>query len=74
MIGAVSDLSGARFVVVCAARSMPGDLHTMWRTRDAKGYQVEYGYPCMAARSPGGLASGRPPRAVIGMVGEGSIG
>ena len=68
----VNDLSGARHLVVFAARSMPEDLHRMWRTRDAKGYQVEYGCPCMAARSPGGLASGWPPRAVIGMVGDGS--
>jgi 3D-(3,5/4)-trihydroxycyclohexane-1,2-dione acylhydrolase (decyclizing) len=23
---------------------MPGDLHKLWRTRDPKGYHVEYGY------------------------------
>ena len=41
VIGAVNDLSGARDVVVCSAGSMPGDLHKMWRTSDAKAYQVE---------------------------------
>jgi 3D-(3,5/4)-trihydroxycyclohexane-1,2-dione acylhydrolase (decyclizing) len=44
VIGAVNNLTGARDVVVCAAGSMAGDLHKMWRTRDAKGYHVEYGY------------------------------
>jgi 3D-(3,5/4)-trihydroxycyclohexane-1,2-dione acylhydrolase (decyclizing) len=40
--------SDPRDVVVCAAGSMPGDLHKLWRTRDPKGYHVEYGYSCMA--------------------------
>ena len=57
VFGAVNDLSGARDVVVCAAGSMTGDLHKMWRTNDAKGYQVEYGYSCMVTRSPGGSGS-----------------
>src|SRR6202521_3509485 len=43
VIGAVNDLSGPRDVVVCAAGSIPGDLHKLWRTRDPKGYHVEYG-------------------------------
>ena len=37
-------LSDSRDVVVCAAGSMPGDLHKLWRTRDRKAYHVEY-YP-----------------------------
>src|SRR4029077_11253007 len=41
VIGAVNELSGPRDVVVCAAGSMPGDLHKLWRTRDTKGYHVE---------------------------------
>jgi hypothetical protein len=57
VIGAVNDLSGARDAVVCAAGSMTGDLHMMWRTNDAKGYQVEYGYSCMVTRSPRGSGS-----------------
>ena len=44
MIGVVNRVSGPRDVVVCAAGSMPGDLHKLWRTRDPKGYHVEYGY------------------------------
>ena len=44
-----------RDVVVCAAGSMPGDLHKLWRTRDPKGYHVEYGYSCMGYEIAGGL-------------------
>ena len=74
VIGAVNDLSSARDVVVCAAGSMPGDLHKMWRTRDVKGYQVEYGYSCMGFEIAGGLGvkMAAPDREVIVMVGDGS--
>jgi 3D-(3,5/4)-trihydroxycyclohexane-1,2-dione acylhydrolase (decyclizing) len=74
VIGAVNDLSGPRDVVVCAAGSMPGDLHKLWRTREAKGYQVEYGYSCMGYEIAGGLGVklAAPDREVIVMVGDGS--
>jgi len=74
VIGVVNDLAGARDVVVCAAGSMPGDLHKMWRTTDAKGYQVEYGYSCMGYEIAGGLGvkMAAPDREVIVMVGDGS--
>jgi 3D-(3,5/4)-trihydroxycyclohexane-1,2-dione acylhydrolase (decyclizing) len=74
VIGVVNELSGPRDVVVCAAGSMPGDLHKMWRTRDAKGYQVEYGYSCMGYEIAGGLGvkMAAPDREVIVMVGDGS--
>src|SRR5690606_35214641 len=52
IIGAVNEVSGARDVVVCAAGSMPGELHKLWRTRDPKGYHVEYGYSCMGYEIP----------------------
>ena len=62
VIGAVNRVSGPRDVVVCAAGSMPGDLHKLWRTRDPKGYHVEYGYSCMGYEIAGGLGrqDGRP--------------
>ena len=44
VIGAVNAAAGPRDVVVCAAGSLPGDLHKLWRTRDPKGYHLEYGY------------------------------
>jgi 3D-(3,5/4)-trihydroxycyclohexane-1,2-dione acylhydrolase (decyclizing) len=74
VIGAVNDLSDPRDVVVCAAGSMPGDLHKMWRTRDPKGYHVEYGYSCMGYEIAGGVGvrMACPDRDVYIMVGDGS--
>ncbi|HYS96987.1 MAG TPA: thiamine pyrophosphate-dependent enzyme, partial [Candidatus Dormibacteraeota bacterium] len=74
VIGAVNDLSAPRDVVVCAAGSMPGDLHKLWRTRDAKGYHVEYGYSTMGYEIAGGLGVKLADRSreVYVMVGDGS--
>ena len=74
VIGAVNDAAGPRDVVVCAAGSMPGDLHKLWRARDPKGYHVEYGYSCMGYEIAGalGVKMAAPDRAVFAMVGDGS--
>ncbi|GLY04543.1 MULTISPECIES: 3D-(3,5/4)-trihydroxycyclohexane-1,2-dione acylhydrolase (decyclizing) [Actinoplanes] len=74
IIGAVNDAAQDRDVVVCAAGSMPGDLHKLWRTRDPKGYHVEYGFSCMGYEIAGGLGVklAAPDREVFVMVGDGS--
>src|SRR5260370_11425218 len=74
VIGAVNELSGPRDVVVCAAGSLPGDLHKLWRTRDPKGYHVEYGYSTMGYEIAGGLGVklAASDREVYVMVGDGS--
>jgi 3D-(3,5/4)-trihydroxycyclohexane-1,2-dione acylhydrolase (decyclizing) len=74
IIGAVNEVSRPRDVVVCAAGSMPGDLHKLWRTRDPKGYHVEYGYSCMGYEIAGGIGvkMAEPDRDVYIMVGDGS--
>jgi 3D-(3,5/4)-trihydroxycyclohexane-1,2-dione acylhydrolase (decyclizing) len=74
VIGLVNELSDPRDVVVCAAGSMPGDLHKLWQTRDPKGYHVEYGYSCMGYEIAGGLGVrlACPDRDVFVMVGDGS--
>jgi 3D-(3,5/4)-trihydroxycyclohexane-1,2-dione acylhydrolase (decyclizing) len=76
VIAAVNDAAGATGVVVCAAGSMPGDLHKLWRARDpdGKGYHVEYGYSCMGYEIPGGMGVklAAPEREVYVMVGDGS--
>jgi 3D-(3,5/4)-trihydroxycyclohexane-1,2-dione acylhydrolase (decyclizing) len=86
IIGATNRAMDARDVVICAAGSLPGDLHKMWRVRDPFGYHVEYAYSCMGYEIPGGLgvkraalaeaASTRQPdrrtRDVVVMVGDGS--
>jgi 3D-(3,5/4)-trihydroxycyclohexane-1,2-dione acylhydrolase (decyclizing) len=74
VIGAVNSFSDPTDVVVCAAGSMPGDLHKLWRTRDPQGYHVEYGYSCMGYEIAGGLGikMADPSREVYVMVGDGS--
>ena len=74
VIGAVNAAAAREGVVVCAAGSMPGDLHKLWRTRDPKGYHVEYGSSCMGYEIAGGLGVklAAPERAVYVMVGDGS--
>jgi 3D-(3,5/4)-trihydroxycyclohexane-1,2-dione acylhydrolase (decyclizing) len=74
IIGVVNRVSEPRDVVVCAAGSLPGDLHKLWRTRDVKGYHVEYGYSCMGYEIAGGLGVklADPEREVFVMVGDGS--
>jgi 3D-(3,5/4)-trihydroxycyclohexane-1,2-dione acylhydrolase (decyclizing) len=74
VIGAVNDAAGADGVVVCAAGSMPGDLHKLWRARDPKSYHVEYGYSCMGYEIPGGMGVklAAPERQVFVLIGDGS--
>jgi 3D-(3,5/4)-trihydroxycyclohexane-1,2-dione acylhydrolase (decyclizing) len=74
VIGLTNTLSDPHDVVVCAAGSMPGDLHKLWRTRDRKGYHVEYGYSCMGYEIAGGIGvkMAAPDRDVFVMVGDGS--
>jgi len=74
VIGAVNQAAEPRDVVVCAAGSMPGDLHKLWRTRDPKGFHVEYGYSCMGYEIPGGLGIklADPDREVFVLIGDAS--
>jgi len=74
VIGAVNDAAGERDIVLCAAGSLPGDLHKLWRTRDPKGYHLEYGYSCMGYEIAGGLGAkmADPTREIFVMVGDGS--
>jgi 3D-(3,5/4)-trihydroxycyclohexane-1,2-dione acylhydrolase (decyclizing) len=74
VIGIVNDTSAPKDVVVCAAGSLPGELHKLWRSRDPKGYHLEYGYSCMGYEIAGGLGvkMADPDRGVYVMVGDGS--
>ena len=74
VIGAVNEFTGPQDVVVCAAGSLPGDLHKLWHTRDPKGYHLEYGYSCMGYEIAGGLGvkMADPNREVYVLVGDGS--
>ena len=74
VIGAVNRFSDNKDVVVCAAGSMPGDLHKLWQTSDPKGFHLEYGYSCMGYEIAGGLGCkmASPDREIYVLVGDGS--
>ncbi len=74
VIGVINTLSKAEDVVLNAAGSMPGDLHKLWRTRNPKGYHMEYGNSTMGYEIAGGLGAkmADPSREVYVMVGDAS--
>jgi 3D-(3,5/4)-trihydroxycyclohexane-1,2-dione acylhydrolase (decyclizing) len=74
LIGAVNEGSDAEAIMVCAAGSLPGDLHKLWRARSPKNYHLEYGNSCMGYEIAGGLGvkMAAPERDIYVMVGDGS--
>ena len=74
LIGAVNELGDPSSIMVCAAGSLPGDLHKLWRARHPKNYHLEYGYSCMGYEIAGGLGikMAAPERDVYVLVGDGS--
>jgi len=74
VIGAINTFSDADDIMICAAGSLPGDLHKLWRTRNPKGFHLEYGYSCMGYEIAGGLGAkmARPESEVYVLVGDGS--
>ncbi|MGH9221102.1 MAG: thiamine pyrophosphate-dependent enzyme, partial [Vicinamibacterales bacterium] len=75
LIGAVNAFARPQDVVVCAAGSLPGDLHKLWRARQPNTYHLENGYSCMGYEIAGGLGvkMADPDRDVFVMVGDGSF-
>jgi 3D-(3,5/4)-trihydroxycyclohexane-1,2-dione acylhydrolase (decyclizing) len=74
VVGAVNEFAGPRDVVLCAAGSLPGDLHKLWRTVDAKGFHLEYGYSTMGYECAAGIGAKMacPDREIYVMVGDGN--
>ena len=74
VIGALNDFAGKRDVVLCAAGSLPGDLHKLWRTSDLKGFHLEYGYSTMGYECAAGIGAklASPDREIWVMVGDGN--
>ena len=77
VIGAVQRThpqSPAHDIVVCAAGTLPAELHKLWRAARPGGYHMEYGYSCMGYEIAGGIGvkMARPEREVVVMVGDGS--
>ena len=74
VVGAVSGFAGPRDVVLCAAGSLPGDLHKLWRTTDPRGFHLEYGYSTMGYECAAGIGAkiACPDREIYVMVGDGN--
>lgn len=77
VIGAVRDStadSPKTDVVVCAAGTLPAELHKLWRCDGAGNYHMDYGYSCMGYEIAAGVGvkMARPEQESIVMVGDGS--
>ena len=77
VIGAVQrshPQSAAHDIVVCAAGTLPAELHKLWRAARPGGYHMEYGYSCMGYEIAGGIGvkMAHPDREIVVMVGDGS--
>jgi 3D-(3,5/4)-trihydroxycyclohexane-1,2-dione acylhydrolase (decyclizing) len=74
VIGIVNNFMEPSDIMVCAAGSLPGDLHKLWRTHQPGGYHMEYGYSCMGYEIAGalGVKMAHPNREVYVLVGDGS--
>ena len=74
VIGAVQRSAAADTVVMCAAGTMPGELHKLWKAGRPMSYHMEYGYSCMGYEIAGalGIKMAQPERDVVCMIGDGS--
>ena len=73
VIGAVDRNAGKQSLIMCAAGTMPGALHVLWRAAQG-GYHMEYGFSCMGYEIAGamGIKMALPERDVICVIGDGS--
>ncbi|HZG85898.1 3D-(3,5/4)-trihydroxycyclohexane-1,2-dione acylhydrolase (decyclizing) [Paenibacillus sp.] len=73
-LGVIQETIDPSSVIVCAAGSLPGDLHRLWRPAQPKTYHMEYGFSCMGYEVSGafGAAMAEPDREVYALVGDGS--
>lgn len=74
VLGEINSFIDEQDIIVCAAGSMPGDLHRLWRTTLPKTYHLEYGFSCMGYEVSGalGVKLAEPEREVYALVGDGS--
>jgi 3D-(3,5/4)-trihydroxycyclohexane-1,2-dione acylhydrolase (decyclizing) len=74
VLGEINRWMDESSVIVCAAGSLPGDLHRLWRSVQPKTYHMEYGFSCMGYEVSGafGVKMAEPSREVYAMVGDGS--
>ncbi|MGR6114991.1 3D-(3,5/4)-trihydroxycyclohexane-1,2-dione acylhydrolase (decyclizing) [Aeribacillus composti] len=74
VLGEINRFIDENDIIVCAAGSMPGDLHRLWRSTQPKTYHMEYGFSCMGYEVAGalGIKMAEPDKEVYALVGDGS--
>jgi 3D-(3,5/4)-trihydroxycyclohexane-1,2-dione acylhydrolase (decyclizing) len=74
VIGAVQRALGRDVTVLCAAGSMPGELHKLWEADYPGSYHMEYGFSCMGYEIAGGIGTklAHPDREVVVWTGDGT--
>ncbi len=77
VLGIINESIAEQDVIVCAAGSLPGDLHRLWRSKLPKTYHMEYGFSCMGYEVAGAfgikLAEADGDAEVFALVGDGSF-
>ena len=74
VIGAVQRSAGDNSVVMCAAGTMPGELHKLWKANRPMSYHMEYCFSCMGYEIAGamGIKMAEPERDVLCFTGDGT--
>ena len=74
VVGAVQRSAKDNTVAMCAAGTMPGELHKLWKAGNPGSYHMEYGFSCMGYEIPGaiGIKMAEPDRDVICFTGDGT--
>ncbi|MEO0668316.1 MAG: 3D-(3,5/4)-trihydroxycyclohexane-1,2-dione acylhydrolase (decyclizing) [Pseudomonadota bacterium] len=74
VIGAVQRSARDNTVAMCAAGTMPGELHKLWKAGTPMSYHMEYGFSCMGYEIAGamGIKMADPDRDVICFTGDGT--
>ncbi|WP_299690405.1 3D-(3,5/4)-trihydroxycyclohexane-1,2-dione acylhydrolase (decyclizing) [uncultured Tateyamaria sp.] len=74
VVGAVQRSAKDNTVAMCAAGTMPGELHKLWKAGRPMSYHMEYGFSCMGYEIAGaiGIKMADPDRDVICFTGDGT--
>ncbi len=74
VVGAVQRAAHDDTVVMCAAGTMPAELHKLWKAPRPGAYHMEYGFSCMGYEIAGamGIKMAQPERDVICFTGDGT--
>ena len=74
VIGAVQRAANDNTVAMCAAGTMPGELHKLWKAGRPGSYHMEYGFSCMGYEIAGamGVKMAEPSADVMCFTGDGT--